>query len=71
MLSAVLGIVVMTAWFLVSERQLILQERQTGVRQVVEAAHGIATHFHGLSQQGAIPDDEARKRAAAAIGALR
>ena len=61
----------MTAWFLVSERQLILQERQTGVRQVVEAAHGIATHFHGLSQQGAIPDDEARKRAAAAIGALR
>ena len=61
----------MTAWFLVSERQLILQERQTGVRQVVEAAHGIATHFHGLSQQGAMPDDEARKRAAAAIGALR
>jgi len=70
-LSAVLGIAVMTAWFLVSERQLILQERQTGVRQVVEAAHGIATHFHDLSTQGAMPDDEARKRAAAAIGALR
>ena len=42
-LSALLGIAVMTAWFLASERKLILEERQTGVRQVVEAAHGIAT----------------------------
>ncbi|GKS74250.1 cache domain-containing protein [Acidovorax sp. SUPP950] len=71
LLSAILGIAVMTAWFLISERQLILQERQTGVRQVVEAAHGIATHFHDLSTQGGLSDDEARKRAAAAIQALR
>ena len=70
-LSAVLGIAVMTAWFLISERKLILEERQTGVRQVVEAAHGIATHFHELSTKGGMPDDEARKRAAAAIQALR
>ena len=70
-LSAILGIAVMTAWFLISERQLILQERQTGVRQVVEAAHGIATHFHDLSTKGGLSDEEARKRAAAAIQALR
>jgi len=70
-LSAVLGIAAMTAWFLVSERQLILEERQTGVRQVVEAAHGIATHFHDLSTKGGMPEDEARKRAAAAIQTLR
>ncbi|GKS99913.1 cache domain-containing protein [Acidovorax sp. SUPP3434] len=71
LLSAILGIAVMTAWFLISERQLILQERQTGVRQVVEAAHGIATHFHDLSTKGGLSDEEARKRAAAAIQALR
>ena len=46
----------MTAWFLVSERKLILEERQTGVRQVVEVAHGIAVHFHTLSTKGAMPD---------------
>ena len=31
-LFALLGMGVMTAWFLVSERKLILEERQTGVR---------------------------------------
>ena len=61
-LFALLGMVVMTAWFLVSERKLILEERQTGVRQVVEVAHGIAVHFHTLSTKGAMPDEEARQR---------
>ena len=70
-LSALLGIAVMTTWFLASERKLILEERQTGVRQVLEAAHGIATHFYDLSTKGAMPEDEARKRAAAAIEAIR
>ena len=70
-LCALFGMVAMTAWFLVSERKLILEERQTGVRQVVEVAHGIAVHFHALSSKGAMPDEEARQRAAAAIQALR
>ena len=70
-LCALLGMVVMTAWFLVSERKLILEERQTGVRQVVEVAHGIAVHFQALSSKGAMPEEEARQRAVAAIQALR
>lgn len=70
-LFALFGMGVMTAWFLVSERKLILEERQTGVRQVVEVAHGIAVHFHTLSTKGAMPDEEARQRAAAAMQALR
>ncbi|MDD2547479.1 MAG: methyl-accepting chemotaxis protein, partial [Burkholderiaceae bacterium] len=70
-LCAILGTVIMTTWSLLSERQLILEERQTGVRQVVEVAHGIATHFHELSRTGALPEPEARKRAAEAIQALR
>ena len=70
-LSALLGIVVMTTWFLVSERQLILEERQAGVRQVVEAAHSTAAHFHALAQKGAMTEEQAQKSALAALEALR
>ena len=70
-LSALLGIVVMTTWFLVSERQLILEERQAGVRQVVEAAHSTAAHFHALAQKGVMTEEQAQKSALAALEALR
>ena len=58
-LSAVLGIALLTAWFLVSERKLLLQERQAGVRQVVEVAHGVAEHFYGLAQKGEMSQEQA------------
>lgn len=51
--SAVLGIILMAAAFLVSERALILDERQNAVRQAVEIAQGIAVHFHGQVAKGA------------------
>ena len=70
-LSALMGIVVLTGWFLVSERQLILEERQAGVRQVVEAAHGVAAHFHALAQKGVMTDEEAQKGALATLETLR
>ncbi len=70
-LSALLGIVVLTGWFLVSERQLILEERQAGVRQVVEAAHSTVKHFHALAQKGEMTDAQAQKSAIAALEAIR
>ena len=70
-LSALLGIVVLTGWFLVSERQLILEERQAGVRQVVEAAHSTAAHFHALAQKGVLTDAQAQKSAIAALESIR
>jgi methyl-accepting chemotaxis protein len=70
-LSALLGIVVMTAWFLFSERHLILEERQSSVRQVVEAAHSTVAHFHALAQKGVLTDEQAQKNALAALEALR
>ena len=70
-LSALLGIGVLTGWFLVSERQLILEERQAGVRQVVEAAHSTAAHFHALAQKGVLTDAQAQKSAIAVIEAVR
>ena len=70
-LSAVLGIALLTAWFLVSERKLLMQERQTGVRQVVEVAHGMAEHFYGLAQKGVLSQEQAQAAAAAAMQAMR
>ena len=39
--SAVLGIIILATIFLISERTLIMQERQSSVRQTVEVAHGL------------------------------
>ncbi|MDQ1832713.1 methyl-accepting chemotaxis protein [Massilia scottii] len=70
-LSSVVGIVVLTALFLVSEKRLILEERENNVRQAVETAHGIIAYYHGLSDKGGMPKAEAQKHALAAIKVLR
>ncbi|RJP71158.1 MAG: hypothetical protein C4535_03310 [Comamonadaceae bacterium] len=69
--SAVLGLAVLLALFLASEKTLILEERQDGVRQTVEAAHGLAVHFHGLSTQGKLSEEQAKGLALDAIRSLR
>ena len=68
---AILGIVVLTVLFLVSERKLVLQERQDSVRQAVETAHGIIAHYHGLAAQGTMPEDQAKEAALKAVKGLR
>jgi len=57
--SAVLAMLVLVAILMVSERSLILQERQASVRQAVETAHGVIAHFHAQASKGAITEDEA------------
>jgi len=69
--SAILGVVVITALFLVSERTLILEERKANVRQAVETAHGILVHYHNQANSGAIPQAEAQKKALDTIKGLR
>ncbi|MFZ6649327.1 methyl-accepting chemotaxis protein [Undibacterium sp. TJN25] len=69
--GAVLGIVVLTGIFLVSERQLILEERQSNVRQVVESASGILEYYNGLAVKGVMPESEAKQRAVETIKGLR
>jgi len=68
--SALLGVVALASVFLWSERALILQERETAVRQTVEVAHGMLTHFHGLETQGKLPPEEAKSLAIEAIRGL-
>ncbi|MFC7518615.1 methyl-accepting chemotaxis protein [Herbaspirillum sp. GCM10030257] len=70
-LSAILGIVVLTATFLFSERKLIMEERKGSVRQTVETAHGILVLYHDLANKGKISEDEAKRSALQAIKAMR
>ncbi|MEJ7688536.1 MAG: methyl-accepting chemotaxis protein [Variovorax sp.] len=69
--SALVGIVVLTALFLVSERKLVMEERQASVRQVVESAHGVLVHFHALAAKGTLTDEQAQQQAMQAIRGLR
>jgi methyl-accepting chemotaxis protein len=69
--SAVLGVMVLAAGFLWSERALILQERETSVRQSVEAAHGVLTHFQTLATQGKMTQDAAQLTAMETIRDMR
>lgn len=55
----------------VSERDLLIEERQAGVRQTVEIAHGMLSQFHAQAQRGEITQTQAQQRALQAIGQLR
>ncbi|MDO9194331.1 MAG: cache domain-containing protein, partial [Undibacterium sp.] len=70
-LSAMFGIVTLTSIFLFSEKSLIIEERQSSVRQTVEVAHSLVVHFHGLIEKAKMSEDEARQSAMNAIKALR
>lgn len=68
---ATLGLVILTALFLVSERKLILQERQTSVRQAVETAHSTIARFHELAAKGVMSEDDAKRNAVETVKAMR
>ena len=69
--GALLGIALLAAAFLFTEHGLILEERKNSVRQAVETAHGIATHFEALERQGSLPREQAQAQALAVIKGLR
>ncbi len=69
--GALLGLVLMASVFLFSERNLILEERKSSVRQVVETAHSLVATYHGMVAQGKATDAEAQKMAMAALKVMR
>ena len=69
--SCLAGIVVLVAVFLTTERTLVMEERQLGVQQAVESAHGLIVYFHHQVAAGTMSEDEAKKHALAAIKTLR
>lgn len=69
--AAVAGIAVLTFVFLLSERMLIMVEKQNTVRQEVETAHSMIAHFQDLAAKGSLPEEEAKQRALDAVKAMR
>jgi methyl-accepting chemotaxis protein len=69
--SAIGGIAILVGIFMVSERKLLMEERQNAVRQTVETAHGLAAHYHAQAGKGQISDGDAQRLALDAIKALR
>jgi methyl-accepting chemotaxis protein len=65
------GICCLVGWLLVSERKLILEERQLGVQQAVQTAHSLVVSFHQQAVAGKLSDEAARQAAMAAVKALR
>ena len=69
--SALLGIIALAAVFLITERQLIFEERKDNVRHTVEVAHGLVSHFHDLVSQGKLSEEQGKLQAVEAVRALR
>jgi len=68
---AMLAMLALVASLMVTERTLVMNERQNSVRQTVEIAHDIIVHYHDLATKGAMSQDDAKKAALDAIRPLR
>ena len=68
---AVVGLVVTISLDLISLRQTMMEDRRMLVKDMVAAAHAIATDYHGRAQAGELSPSEAQDAAKAAIGAMR
>lgn len=69
--SAVIGIAALTAITLLSERSLIMEERQNAIRQEVETASSVIVHYQELASKGAMPEGEAKAKALEAVKTMR
>ncbi|RJX30928.1 MAG: hypothetical protein C4516_09330 [Oxalobacter sp.] len=70
-LSAMMGVAVITSIFLISEKKLVLEEREASVRQAVETAHGIIAHYQNQAAQGVLTEAQAKQQAMQAVKGLR
>ena len=68
---ALLGVLIQASVSMYSERKIMTDERQSGVRQNVEAAHALLVHFHEQVGKGVLTEPEAKQRALEAIKGMR
>lgn len=66
-----IGMAIVAACFLVSERKLILEERGHGVRQAVEVASGVVERYRLAAASGKMDEAEAKRAALAELKGLR
>jgi methyl-accepting chemotaxis protein len=70
-ITTALGVAVLTLVFLISEKKLILEERQNSVRQVVEVAYGIVSHYQEFVAKGTLSEADAKRGALEELKTLR
>ncbi|MBK4737653.1 cache domain-containing protein [Noviherbaspirillum sp. DKR-6] len=70
-MNALVGIILMTAFVLYQERELVLAERQNGVKEAVETVHGTLAYYHEKVIGNELTLAEAQRRALGAIRKMR
>lgn len=70
-LSALLGIVAISVFFVSTEKTLILKEHQLGIQHTVEVANTLVEHYQKLAAQSKMSETDAKQAALAAVKALR
>jgi len=69
--SAALGIALLTVLFLMSERKLLLDDRQNGVRQAVDSVYGVLENYQQRVARGELTQEQARGEALVMVRGLR
>jgi len=67
----VVALAVLFSALLINGKSQMLEDREAKVRNLVEAAHGILSHFEKAARDGQMSVEDAKKTAAATIGAMR
>ncbi|OZI37237.1 hypothetical protein CAL29_02070 [Bordetella genomosp. 10] len=70
-LSAVLGLAILTGFLVWSERGLLLHEREQGVSQAVDTAYGVLQYYEQKVRAGSLSQAEGKQQALGAIRGLR
>ncbi len=70
-LIVMLGLLVISAFALYTEKNSLLKDRQVKTRHVVETAHGVLAYHHALQNNGTLTEEQAKAAALSAIKALR
>nr|WP_315485728.1 methyl-accepting chemotaxis protein [uncultured Undibacterium sp.] len=70
-LSSLLGIVAISVFFVVTEKNLILKEHQLGIQHTVEVASSLVEHYQKQVTESKMSEADAKQAALAAVKAIR
>ncbi|WP_305420506.1 methyl-accepting chemotaxis protein [Photobacterium leiognathi] len=66
-----IGLITISVLNISSTNQHMRANYERGIKQIVEGAVGVVKHYHTLSTNGTLSEEEAQKQALAAINAMR
>ncbi|MFC0350318.1 methyl-accepting chemotaxis protein [Undibacterium danionis] len=70
-LSALVGIIAISVFFVVTEKTLILKENQSDIQHAVEVANSLVEHYQKQAAEAKMSEADAKAAALAAVKALR